>query len=158
MELVQTVGNVGIFERPQVAFMIIIVRVLYLLRIPYVIPRVRLYGPRYSVWSQLNLLPLNHLDYQLIYAAHHLYPSFLLYTGIRRNRALAKYNSRTSEKIKPYRVGRFYCLLTYRSCERVRNDFDRRLQCLEPPLAIASMRPLARMAENVALDILFDSG
>src|SRR5258708_7115183 len=78
------------------------VRVLYLLSISYVIPRVRLYGPRYSVWSQLNLLPLNHLDYQLIYAAHHLYPSFLLYTGIRRNRALAKYNSRTSEKIKSY--------------------------------------------------------
>jgi hypothetical protein len=42
--------------------------------------------------------------------------------------------------------------------ERVRDDLDRRLQCLEPPLAIASMRPLARMAENVALDILFDSG
>ena len=46
-----------------------------------------------------NLLPLNPLDYQLNYAAHHLYPSFLLITGIRRNRALAKYNSRTSEKI-----------------------------------------------------------
>ena len=45
-----------------------------------------------------NLLPLNPLDYQLIYAARHLYPSFLLITGIRRNRALAKYNSRTSEK------------------------------------------------------------
>jgi hypothetical protein len=48
--------------------------------------------------------------------------------------------------------------LTYRTLERVRDDFDRGLQCLEPPLAIASMRPLARMAENVALDILFDSG
>jgi hypothetical protein len=50
------------------------------------------------------------------------------------------------------------CLLTYRSGERVRNDFDRRLQCLEPPLATPSMRPLARMAESVALDVLFDSG
>ena len=40
----------------------------------------------------------------------------------------------------------------------VRDDFDRGLQCLEPPLAIAGMRPLARMAENVALDILFYSG
>jgi hypothetical protein len=48
--------------------------------------------------------------------------------------------------------------LIYRALERVRDDFDRGLQCLEPPLAIASMRPLARMAENVALDILFDSG
>ena len=46
-----------------------------------------------------NLLPLNPLDYQLIYAAHHLYLSFLLITGIRRNCVLAKYNSRTSEKI-----------------------------------------------------------
>ena len=44
-------------------------------------------------------LPLEPLDYQLIYAAHHLYPSFLLNTGIRRNCALAKYKSRTSEKI-----------------------------------------------------------
>jgi hypothetical protein len=42
--------------------------------------------------------------------------------------------------------------------ERVRDDLDRGLHCLEPPLAIASMRPLARMAENIALDILFDSG
>jgi hypothetical protein len=49
-------------------------------------------------------------------------------------------------------------LLTYRTGERVRDDFDRPLQCLEPPLAIASMRPLARMAEDVALDILFDGG
>jgi hypothetical protein len=49
-------------------------------------------------------------------------------------------------------------LLSGRTLERVRDDFDCRLQCLEPPLAIASMRPLARMAENVALDILFDSG
>jgi hypothetical protein len=49
-------------------------------------------------------------------------------------------------------------LLTYRTLERVRDDFDRGLQCLEPLLAIASMRPLARMAENVPLDILFDSG
>jgi hypothetical protein len=48
--------------------------------------------------------------------------------------------------------------LIYRALERVRDDFDRGLQCLEPPLAIASMRPLARMAENVTLDILFDSG
>jgi hypothetical protein len=29
--------------------------------------------------------------------------------------------------------------------ERVRDDFDRGLQCLEPPLAIASMGPIARM-------------
>jgi hypothetical protein len=49
-------------------------------------------------------------------------------------------------------------LLTYRTGERVRDDFDGPLQCLEPPLAIASMRPLARMAEDVALDILFDGG
>jgi hypothetical protein len=48
--------------------------------------------------------------------------------------------------------------LTYRTRERVRDDFDRRLQCLEPPLAIASMRPLARMVEDVALDVLFDGG
>ena len=46
-----------------------------------------------------NLLPLIPLDYQPNYAAHHLYPSFLLITGIRRNRAPAKYDSRTSEKI-----------------------------------------------------------
>ena len=44
------------------------------------------------------------------------------------------------------------------SSSGVRDDLDRGLQCLEPPLAIASVRPLARMAENVALDILFDSG
>jgi hypothetical protein len=37
-----------------------------------------------------------------------------------------------------------------RGGERVRDDFDRSLQCLEPPLAIASMRPLARMAEASA--------
>jgi hypothetical protein len=49
-------------------------------------------------------------------------------------------------------------LLTYRTRERVRDDFDRGLQCLEPPLAITSVRPLARMAEDVALDILFDGG
>ena len=48
--------------------------------------------------------------------------------------------------------------LTYRILERVRDDFDRGLQCLEPLLAIARMRPLARMAKDVALDILFDSG
>ena len=47
---------------------------------------------------------------------------------------------------------------TYRTRKRVRDHFDRRLQCLEPPLAIASMRPLARMAEDVALDVLFDGG
>jgi hypothetical protein len=42
------------------------------------------------------------------------------------------------------------------SRERVRDDFERPLQCFEPPLAIASMRPLARMAEDGALDVLFD--
>src|SRR5204863_2790701 len=42
------------------------------------------------------------------------------------------------------------------SRERVGDDSDRRLQCLEPLLAIPSMRPLARMAEDVALDVFFD--
>jgi hypothetical protein len=32
-------------------------------------------------------------------------------------------------------------LLTYRTVERVRDDFDRGLQCFEPPLAIAGMSP-----------------
>ena len=46
-------------------------------------------------YSKLNKMKLRK---RLIYTAHHLYPSFLLYTGIRRNRALARYNPRTSEK------------------------------------------------------------
>ena len=58
-------------------------RFLYSLRIAYVIPRVRLYS-RGVLFGHNNLLPLIPLDYQLIYAAHHLYPSFLLITGIRR--------------------------------------------------------------------------
>ena len=47
-------------------------------------------------------LPLIPLDYQLNYATLHSYPAFLLYTRIRRNCALAKYNSRPSEKDNPY--------------------------------------------------------
>ena len=44
-------------------------------------PRVRLYGPKGFVWSHHTFLPLKPLDYQLIYAAHHLYPSFLYIQG-----------------------------------------------------------------------------
>jgi hypothetical protein len=48
--------------------------------------------------------------------------------------------------------------LTHGTRERILDHFDRGLQCLEPSLAIASMRPLARMAKDVALDVLFDGG
>ena len=64
-----------------------------------------------------NLLPLTPLDYQLNYAAHHLYLSFLLITGIRRNRALAKYNSRTSEKDQTLHRS---CWLEQFQCTQVR--------------------------------------
>ena len=60
----------------------------------YIMPR-----SFYKAAKLFSFLPLKPLDYQLIYAAHHLYPSFLLYTEIRRSRAPAKYKSRTCEKI-----------------------------------------------------------
>ena len=61
------------------------VRFLYSLRSSYVIPRVRLYGPGgfclvTTIFNHLS--PLN--------AAHRLYLSFLLITGIRRNRVQLK--------------------------------------------------------------------
>ena len=54
---------------------------------------------RGALFGESPFLPLNPIDYQLNYAAHHcirLSPN----TGIRRNRAPTKLSSRTSERVK----------------------------------------------------------
>ena len=58
--------------------------------------RTRLFDLAQSPASRGGLF--GHNNHFIPLAAHPLYPSFLLYTGVRRNRAPAKDNSRTNEK------------------------------------------------------------